>query len=100
MGRSHLLVALGLCLIAGMVGSTTLAALSGQTTNQSNSFSANSDFPAMEIASGSYLGDGTDNRSVTGLPFQPDVVIVKASTNQIGVMRTSRRYCAAPVSST
>ena len=89
MGRSHLLVALGLCLLAGTVGGTTLAALSGQTANQSNSFTANSDFPAMEIASGSYLGDGTDNRSVTGLPFQPDVVIVKASTNQIGVMRTS-----------
>ena len=41
------------------------------------------------IISGSYTGNDTDNRAITGVGFQPDAVIVKADTNQIGVIRTS-----------
>ena len=30
------------------------------------------------MLTGTYTGDGTDNRPITGLGFQPDVVIVKS----------------------
>lgn len=29
-----------------------------------------------EVHTGTYIGDGTTNRSITGIPFQPDVVIM------------------------
>ena len=41
-----------------------------------------------QVQSGSYTGDGTDNRAITGLGFQPDVVIVKTD-GQVAVIRTS-----------
>jgi hypothetical protein len=42
------------------------------------------------MLSGSYPGNGTDNRAITGLKFQPDVVIIKASNSaQEAVIRTS-----------
>ena len=41
------------------------------------------------MLSGSYTGDGTDNRPITELNFTPDVVIVKADATQIAVIRTS-----------
>ncbi|MGB2713372.1 MAG: C25 family cysteine peptidase [Vicinamibacterales bacterium] len=44
---------------------------------------------AAQILSGSYTGDGVDNRSITGLGFQPDVLIIKGDNTQIGVIRTS-----------
>ena len=44
----------------------------------------------VQMATGSYTGNATDNRAINGLPFQPDVVIVKASSaSQIAVVRTS-----------
>jgi hypothetical protein len=42
-----------------------------------------------QMITGSYTGDGQDNRQITGLPFAPDVVIVKGDTNQLGIVRTS-----------
>jgi len=42
------------------------------------------------MLSGSYTENGTDNRAITGLKFQPDVVIIKASNSaQEAVIRTS-----------
>lgn len=41
------------------------------------------------INSGSYTGNGVDNRTVTDLGFQPDVVIIKGNLKQVAVMRTS-----------
>lgn len=41
------------------------------------------------MLSGSYTGNGEDNRQITGLGFQPDVVIIKGNTTQGAVMRTS-----------
>jgi len=41
-----------------------------------------------EVLSGSYTGDGSDNRVITGLGFTPDVVIIKGDTTQNGVLRT------------
>ena len=90
MSPTRKLIVLAACLFLGTVGGMTLAAFSGQTANSGNSFSAANVFPnQLQMASGSYVGTGVDNRNITGLPFQPDVVILKAATNQIGVMRTS-----------
>ena len=42
------------------------------------------------MVTGSYTGNGTDNRAITGVKFQPDVVIIKSSDSaQEAVMRTS-----------
>ena len=90
MSPTRKLIVLAACLFLGTVGGMTLAAFSGQTANSGNSFSAANVFPnQLQMASGSYTGNAVDNRNITGLPFQPDVVILKAATNQIGVMRTS-----------
>jgi len=58
---------------------------------------------ATQFASGSYTGNGADNRAITGgVGFQPDVVIIKSNTAQLAVMRTStmvgdasKELCAA-----
>ena len=42
-----------------------------------------------QLATGSYTGDGADNRAITGLGFQPDAVIIKGNTAQTAVIRTS-----------
>lgn len=44
---------------------------------------------AMQMASGSYTGDGAAARAVTGVGFRPDAVIVKGDTAQLAVMRTA-----------
>jgi hypothetical protein len=43
----------------------------------------------MRLATGSYVGSGVDGRQVTGVGFEPDVVIIKAAMNQATVVRTS-----------
>jgi len=42
-----------------------------------------------QIITGTYLGDGLDNRAITGVGFQPDVVIIKGNDTQQAVCRTS-----------
>lgn len=42
-----------------------------------------------QLATGTYTGDGTVGRTITGLGFQPDVVILKADHVTSGVARTS-----------
>jgi hypothetical protein len=44
---------------------------------------------AVQFASGSYVGNGADGRSITGVGFQPDAVIIKGDTAQFAVMRTA-----------
>jgi hypothetical protein len=41
------------------------------------------------VLSGTYTGTGADNRTISGLGFAPDVVLVKGDTTQIGAFRTS-----------
>ncbi len=41
------------------------------------------------MTSGSYTGNGSDNRAITGLGFQPDMVIIKGNMKQVAVMRTA-----------
>ena len=48
----------------------------------------------IRVASGSYAGNGSDNRNITGVGFQPDVVIIKGDTSgilpgRVAVIRTS-----------
>ena len=71
-------------------GAATFAAFTATTSNSGNSFSAAATFGnTLRVASGSYTGNDTDNRAITDPGFQPDLVIVKADTNQIGVARSS-----------
>lgn len=44
---------------------------------------------ASNISVGTYTGNGSDNRDITGLGFQPDMVIVKGNTTQLGVWKSS-----------
>lgn len=87
-GRKLLLLAL--CALAATAGGVTLAAFSGQTSNSGNTFGAASSFGGgLRMASGTYDGDGVDNRQITGLGFQPDVVIVKGNAASEAFIRTS-----------
>ncbi len=43
----------------------------------------------MRLATGSYAGNGVNGRQITGIGFQPDVIIIKSSTAQAAVIRTS-----------
>jgi hypothetical protein len=83
------LLALGLAAIATTQVASSGASFSAQTSNPGNSFTASTSFPGSRVESGSYTGNGSDNRNITGVGFQPDAVIVKSSTAQISVMRTS-----------
>ena len=43
----------------------------------------------MRLANGSFLGDNLDNRQITGVGFQPDIVFIKCDCGQRDVVRTS-----------
>src|SRR5439155_616858 len=45
--------------------------------------------PAMQLAFGSYTGDGQPGRAIAAVGFAPDAVIIKGNTAQGGVMRTA-----------
>ena len=42
-----------------------------------------------EVLTGTYVGNGVDNRPITGLGFTPELVIVKATTTGQAVARTA-----------
>ncbi len=44
---------------------------------------------AMQLASGSYVGNGATGRAITGVGFQPDAVIIKGNDAHLTVMRTA-----------
>jgi len=43
---------------------------------------------AMQLAAGSYTGNGAATRPVTGVGFRPDAVLIKGNANQYAVLRT------------
>jgi hypothetical protein len=43
----------------------------------------------MRVATGSYVGDGIDNRAISGVGFQPDVVFIKGTNNEQAVIHTA-----------
>jgi hypothetical protein len=83
------LLVFGLAALAGREATLSDASFGAQTANPGNTFAASTSFPGIRVASGTYTGNGTDNRNITGAGFQPDAVIVKSSTAQEAVMRTS-----------
>ena len=58
-----------------------------------------------QMALGAYTGDGTDNRSITDIGFQPDLVWLMSDTTSAAVYRSSSwagvfpEYGNVPVSS-
>jgi hypothetical protein len=89
-GRLAIAAALVLAVIAAWTTATSGASFTATTSNPSNSFTTASSFPGIRVASGSYTGNGNDNRAITGVGFQPDVVIVKSDDNSgVAEIRTS-----------
>ena len=43
----------------------------------------------MRLVTGTYVGSGVDNRQITGVGFQPDVVMIKTAQGRVGIIRTS-----------
>ena len=89
-GRLAIAAVLGLVAIAAWTTASSGASFTASKSNPSNSFTASSSFPGIRVASGSYTGTGVDNRAITGVGFQPDVVIVKSDDNSgVAEIRTS-----------
>lgn len=81
-------IALTVALLA-LGASAALAAYVATLSNTGNSFQAAATFPgAIKMASGTYLGDATDNRAIA-VGFQPDFVMVKDAGNSEGAARSS-----------
>lgn len=91
-------VALGASATIGLSG----ASFTATSANPGNSFGAAATFPNMRVVSGSYDGNNNDNRAITGVGFQPDLVIVKSSASQTAVFRSSTMSgdASKPVSAT
>jgi hypothetical protein len=89
-GRLAIAAALVLVAIAAWTTASSGASFTATKSNPSNTFSTASSFPGIRVASGSYTGNSTDNRAITGVGFQPDVVIVKSDDNSgVAEIRTS-----------
>jgi hypothetical protein len=89
-GRLVVAAALVLVVIAAWTTATSGASFTATTSNPSNTFTAASSFPGIRVASGSYTGNNTDDRAITGVGFQPDMVIVKSDDNAgVAEIRTS-----------
>ncbi len=74
---------LGVALTIGQ----TFGAFGSVAANSGNSFAAASDF--FRFASGGYTGNATDGRTISGVGFQPDLVLVKGNNTSVGAGRTS-----------
>jgi len=89
-GRCAVAAALALVVIAAWSTAPSGASWTASNSNPGNAFTAASSFPGIRVASGSYTGTGNDNRAITGVGFQPDVVIVKSDDNSgVAEIRTS-----------
>jgi hypothetical protein len=89
-GRLAIAAALALAVVAAWTTATSGASFTASKSNPSNTITAATAFPGIRVASGTYTGNGTDNRAITGVGFQPDVVIVKSDDNAgVAVMRTA-----------
>jgi hypothetical protein len=44
---------------------------------------------AAQCLAGTYVGNGVDNRAITGLGFRPEVVIIRGSTTGVGAVLRS-----------
>src|SRR3972149_3655857 len=55
-----------------------------------NTIKASQSDSRMQSAQGTYTGDGIDDRDITGVGFQPDLVIIKGGSNS-AIWRSSTR---------
>jgi len=77
-----------LCLIVAVTGAgATWAAFSSTTENSANSAATGATFGNARVATGTYTGNGADNRNIA-VPFGPQVVIIKGTNTQTGAVRT------------
>src|SRR3954451_23266106 len=89
-GRLTIAAAVALMVAAAWTTASSGASFTSSKSNPSNSFTASSSFPGIRVASGSYTGSGVDNRAITGVGFQPDVVLVKSDDSSgVADIRTS-----------
>ncbi|MEK6229999.1 MAG: hypothetical protein AABM31_11840, partial [Actinomycetota bacterium] len=84
--RRPLLIALCVTACIGGAGATW-AAFSATTENTGNSVATGASFANARVATGTYTGDGVDNRNIA-VPFAPQLVIVKGATTQTAVARS------------
>jgi hypothetical protein len=70
--RGRLTIA-GLVLALGAAWTTAIsgANFTATSSNPNNTFTAASSFPGIRVASGTYTGNGTDNRGITGSASNP-----------------------------
>jgi hypothetical protein len=68
-------------------GTTAFSSATDTASITVNAMAEASDVARM--ATGTFTGNGVDNRAVTGLGFAPDLVIVKSSGGHVAVFRTS-----------
>lgn len=84
--------ALVLLALVGALARTTAgtdATFTAQRSNPANTLQAASSFGGLRLATGSYTGNGSDNRAIAGLGFSPDAVIVKSSGAAVSMLRTA-----------
>lgn len=86
--RSRVAVAVAVVCCAGG-GAASWAAFFSTTTSSDNSAATAGSFAHLQMQTGSYSGNATDNRAITGLSFQPDLVLVKGNNTQTGAVRTA-----------
>ena len=58
-------------------------------TAYGNAWNPHTHSGAADFVIGAYYGNGIDNRNITRLPFQPDLVVIKANAAYAGVWRSS-----------
>ncbi|MGH7484095.1 MAG: DUF7483 domain-containing protein [bacterium] len=75
--------------LAALALVTSIAGVVLGLGTQLHKFQVSSAATPMRVATGSFTGNGTDDRAITGVGFQPDVVFVKCDCAQAAVARTS-----------
>ena len=89
-GRWAIGAVIALVVVAAWSTAPSGAIWTASKSNPGNAFTAASSFPGIRVASGSYTGNGNDNRAITAVGFQPDVVIVKSDDSSgVAEIRTS-----------
>ncbi len=74
------------------VGTSTVvntSAVAYYWTAYGNAWNPDTNSGASDFAIGAYYGNGIDNRNITRIPFQPNLVVIKRSGANGGVFRTS-----------
>ncbi len=81
----------GLALVSTSIGNLTEYASRESTTGATPTLVVQTGTPAagMQVATGWYTGSSTANRSITGVGFSPDVVIIKGAGGSPAWIRTS-----------